>query len=226
MSIIDAVIILFLLLGAVLGFKRGVIKSVVSCLGTILIVLLAFWLKDYLAVILYTYLPFFHFAISAINILIYEAIAFLIILALLTALLRIIIKISGLLELMLKFTVVLAIPSKILGAIFGFLEYYVFTFVILFIFACCNINSELINESKLADKILANSPVISNMAEDTYAVIQEFTSISKKNTTITEKNAEANAALLKYKIVSQESMDRLNKKNKLEKIISYYGKDE
>ena len=212
MSIIDAVIILFLLLGAVLGFKRGFIRSVVSCLGTIVIVLLAFWLKDPLSVILYTHLPFFHFPISAVNILLYESIAFVLIFALLSIVLRIVIRISGLLETLLKFTVILAIPSKILGAIFGFLEYYVFTFAILFIFACCNINSKLINESKLAHKILANSPVISAIADNTYQVIKEFTDISKDNKTISDKNKEAVNVLLKYNVISENNLAKLNEK--------------
>ena len=133
MNIIDVVIILMLLSGAVIGFKKGVIKSIVSLIGTIIVIVLSFYLKNPLSVFLYTFLPFFSFSISAINILIYEAIAFLIVFSALLVILRIVIKISGLIELILKFTVILAIPSKILGAIFVFLEYYVFTFAVLFI---------------------------------------------------------------------------------------------
>lgn len=231
MSIIDAVILLFLLLGAVLGFKRGVIKSVVSFVGTILVVILSFWLKNPLSVFLYTYLPFFSFSIQAINILIYEAIAFLIVFSILFAILKIVIKISGLLELLLKLTVVLAIPSKILGAIFGFLEYYIFAFIILFILACANINSELIAESKYADLILSHSPILSNIAEDSYNAVKEFTDINKKNVSVSEKNEEAIQVLLQYNIISEDNLNRLNKKNKfsitnLEEIISNFKKGE
>lgn len=229
MNIIDIAIILFLLSGVVVGFKKGVIKSVVSCFGTIAIVILSFYLKNPLSVFLYTYLPFFSFSISAINILIYEAIAFLIVFSLLSVILRIIIRISGLIELLLKMTVILAIPSKILGAIFGFLEYYVFTFIILFIFASLNINNELIINSKFADKILSNTPIISNIAEDSYEVIKEFIDINNKAESNEAKNEEAVEALLKYNIVSEENIKKLNKKNKfniedIENIISKYKK--
>ena len=35
MTIVDAIVILFLLLGAVLGFKKGAIRSLVGLVGTI-----------------------------------------------------------------------------------------------------------------------------------------------------------------------------------------------
>ena len=214
MNVIDSVILLFLLLGAVLGFKKGVIKSVVSFVGTILVLLLSFWLKNPLSVLLYTYFPFFSFTIQAVNILIYEAIAFLLVFTLLSIILRIVIKISGFIELLLKCTVILAIPSKILGALFGFLEYYVFIFLILFCLACFNVHTSLISESKLADFILSHSPFISTIATDTYETIKEFTNINKKEMTDEEKNEESIQVLLKYNIISEENLNRLNKKKK------------
>lgn len=231
MNIIDVVILLFLLCGALVGFKRGVIKSVVSCVGTILIVILAFYLKNPLSVFLYTYLPFFSFTVSAINILVYEAIAFLIVFSVLSVILNIVIKISGFIELLLKFTVILAIPSKILGAIFGLLEYYVFTFIVLFIVVSMNVSGDLIENSKFADKILSNTPIISNIAEDSYAVIKEFIDINNKNVSDEAKNEEAVAALLKYEVISEENLTKLNEKKKfnilnLDGIINEYKKGE
>ncbi len=232
MNIIDVVIFLMLLCGIIVGFKKGVIKSVVSCVGTIIVIVLSFYLKNPLSVFLYTFLPFFSFSISAINILLYEAIAFLIVFSCLSILLRVIIKISGIIETILKITVVLAIPSKILGAIFGFLEYYVFTFAILFILACLNISNELITESKVADTILSNTPIVSSIAEDSYKVIKDFVDIKNKNISSEQKNEEAVKALLKYNIVSEKNMEKLNKRKKfniknIENIIDDYtkGKD-
>ena len=231
MNIIDVVIVLMLLCGAVVGLKKGVIKSVVSCVGTIIVIVLSFYLKNPLSVFLYTFLPFFNFSISAINILIYEAIAFLIVFSILSIVLRIVIKISGLVEFILKCTVILAIPSKILGAIFGFLEYYVFTFAILFVLAMFNVNNEIITESKLADAILTHTPIVSNIAENFYGVVKEFSSINKKDVSKEEKNKEEIQALLKYNIVSKKNMETLNKKNKfkimnLENMIIDYVKGE
>lgn len=214
MNIIDVVILLFLLSGAVVGFKKGIIKSVVSFVGTILVLVLSFALKEPLSVLLYTYLPFFNFSLSAINILLYEAIAFFIVFALLSAILKIVIKISGVIELLLKFTVILAIPSKILGAIFGFLEHSVFAFVILFVLAQLNINNELITGSSLSSKILSNTPIMSSVAEDTYKTVEEFININKEDKTDEEKNTEAINTLLKYNIISEENLEKLVEKEK------------
>lgn len=213
-NIIDVVILLFLLSGAVVGFKKGIIKSVVSFVGTILVLVLSFALKEPLSVLLYTYLPFFNFSLSAINILLYEAIAFFIVFALLSAILKIVIKISGVIELLLKFTVILAIPSKILGAIFGFLEHSVFAFVILFVLAQLNINNELITGSSLSSKILSNTPIMSSVAEDTYKTVEEFININKEDKTDEEKNTEAINTLLKYNIISEENLEKLVEKEK------------
>ena len=45
-SIVDSIIILFLLMGAVVGFKRGVIKSATMFVGAIVVLILSFWLKN------------------------------------------------------------------------------------------------------------------------------------------------------------------------------------
>ena len=231
MNIIDIAILLFLICGALVGFKRGVIKSVVSCVGTILIVILAFYLKNPLSVFLYTYFPFFSFTVSAINILVYEAIAFLVVFSILSVILNIVIKISGFIEFLLKLTVILAIPSKILGAIFGLLEYYVFAFIALFIVVSMNVSGDLIENSKFADKILSNTPIISEIAEDSYAVIKEFIDINNKNVSDEVKNEEAVEALLKYEVISEKNLTKLNKKKKfnilnLDEIINKYKKEE
>ncbi len=215
MNIIDAVIFLMLLCGAVVGFKKGIIKSVVSLVGTLLVLWLSFYLKNPIAIFLYTHFPFFNFSIDAINILVYEAIAFLIVFSLLSIVLRVIIRISGIIETLLKCTIILAIPSKILGAIFGFIEYYIFTFLILFLLASLNINSELITNSKLADKILSNTPFISSIAQNSYQAIKDFSNINKENISQKEKNTKAIDTLLKYNIINKENLRELNTKNKL-----------
>ena len=149
LNILDAVIILGLLLGAVLGFKRGIIKSAVMFGGTILVIVLAYLLKNPISIILYTYLPFFKLGgifqgVSVINILIYEAIAFLITFSILMLILKIIIAVSTLLEKILNATVVLGIPSKILGALFGICEAFLFIFVGLYAIFQFNLFSSII----------------------------------------------------------------------------------
>lgn len=229
-NVIDAIIILFLLMGAVVGFKKGVIKSVVSFVGMILVLVLSFTLKNPLSVFLYTYLPFFNVGITVLNILIYEAIAFLILFLLFSSILRIIIKITGIVETLLKFTIILGIPSKILGAIFGFLEMYLFIFVALFLLAQFNVQNSLITDSKMADFILGKTPVVSSVLDETYTAVKEVVTLNKNYTTTqnTEKlNQDGLDILLKYKVLSVENANKLLEKNKLkikdaEQIVSKY----
>ena len=91
--------------------------------------------------------------------------------------------------------------------------------------------SELITNSKIADKILSNTPIISNIAEDSYKVVKEFIDINNKNISKEEKNEESIKALLKYNIISEKDLEKLNKRNKfnvknLENIITEYTKGE
>ncbi len=234
MSVIDAVIILFLLMGAIIGFKKGIIKSIVSFVGTILVVILSFSLKNTVAVYLYTYLPFFDVGIEVLNILIYEAIAFLLVFSVLSIVLRIVIKISGIIETILKFTIILGIPSKILGAIFGLLEMYVFLFVALFVLSQFNVTSPFVTESKLADKILGKTPIVSNVVRDSYQAVKEVIHLNKNYVDSQDKdklNQDGLDILLKYNVISVKNASNLLEKNKLNiqdanTIIEKYRKDE
>ena len=78
---IDVIIITLLLIGAFFGFKKGIIKSIVSLGLVILAIIIAWFLKNPIAAVMYTKLPFFSFTSSTtlINILVYEMVAFLII---------------------------------------------------------------------------------------------------------------------------------------------------
>lgn len=234
MNVVDVTIILFLLMGTVIGFKRGVIKSAVSLFGTIIVFLLSFALKNPLSVLLYTYLPFFNVGIEVLNILIYEAIAFLIVFSLLSIILKVIIKVSGMIETILKFTIILGIPSKILGAIFGFMEIYVIIFAILLSFAQFNVHSSLITDSKVADKILSNTPFVSNVLDDSYKAIKEVVALNldySKSQDNEKLNQEGLDILLKYHVLSVDNASKLVENNKLkmngaEEIISKYKEND
>lgn len=234
MSIVDVIIILFLFMGAIIGFKKGIIKSIVSLVGMILVVILSFTFKDYLSVLLYTYFPFFDVGIEVLNILIYEGIAFILIFSALYSALRALIKITGIIETILKYTIILGIPSKILGAIFGFLEMYIFVFIVLFVLAQFNVQNTLITDSKLANRILGGTPIASNVVDDTYEAVKEVVNLNKEYAKSNNKdklNQDGLDILLKYNVLSVENANKLLEKGKLnikdaKNIISKYeGKD-
>ena len=135
MNLLDSIIIVLFIVGILGGLKSGVIKSTVTLVGTIIVFILAFYLKNPLATILYTYLPFFDILNGAvvINILLYEFLAFLIAVAILSLALGILIKVSGFIEKVFNATIILGMISKLLGAIVGFVEAYVLIFILIYL---------------------------------------------------------------------------------------------
>ena len=172
MNILDAVIIIFLIVGILAGFKRGFIKQCVLLLGVVVITVLSYNLRVPVSTFLYKHLPFFSFGgiikgVSVLNILLYEVIAFLVVFSILYLILRILLKISGLIEGILKATIILGFFSKIAGGIVGFIEAYIITFILLFIFSQPFIKVTGIEDSKLCDRILYHTPVMTSAVSKT-----------------------------------------------------------
>lgn len=233
--IADAIILLFILLGAVSGAKKGVIYSAVDFIGTLTCIILAFFLKNPLSVLMYTHLPFFNFTgafqgISVVNILIYEAIAYVIVLSVLFGVLKLIIKLSGLVEKILKATVVLGIPSKILGFVFGAIEAYLFAFVVIFLVNQIPNTISVMAESHVGRAMLSNTPVLSEFMSDSFKSIDEIYKLVKEqqNTHNTkETNKKAFEILLKNEVLTADAAQKLvdNKKidiDNAKEIINQY----
>lgn len=221
MNIVDAVIIIVLLVGALAGFRRGLFKQAVLLLGLIFTLVLSFYLRVPVATFFYKNLPFFNFdgvlhGISVLNILLYEVIAFLIVFSVLYLILRIILKISGLIEKLLRATIILGFFSRIGGAIVGLIEGYVIVFVLLFVFSQPFINITGIEDSKYRDKILDNTPVLSDAVGNLRGVLDEVEYIinSYKDETV-DFNEKTIEIFLKYDIITQENIDLLKEKGKI-----------
>lgn len=221
MNIVDAVIIIVLLVGALAGFRRGLFKQAVLLLGLIFTLVLSFYLRVPVATFFYKNLPFFNFdgvlhGISVLNILLYEVIAFLIVFSVLYLILRIILKISGLIEKLLRATIILGFFSRIGGAIVGLIEGYVIVFVLLFVFSQPFINITGIEDSKYRDKILDNTPVLSDAVGNFRGVLDEVEYIinSYKDETV-DFNEKTIEIFLKYDIITQENIDLLKEKGKI-----------
>lgn len=222
MNIIDAVIILFLLLGAVVGFKQGVLKKTVSFAGLLLIIILSFSLKNYVSVLMYENLPFFNFwglltGLEILNVILYELIAFLLVFSILFIIFKVVVAITGIVEKILKMTIILAIPSKLLGMVVGFLEYYIIAFVVLFILTQPIFHISILNDSKYKDFILNNTPIVSSYAKKTLKTYKETWDIIKKhdNDNTVDINTSLLEVMLKNKIITVDSTKKLIKKDKL-----------
>lgn len=159
MNVIDILIILFVLGGAFLGFRRGVITQTVSFVGLILIFIIAYLTKDYLAFIFVKWLPFIKIDLGSVrnlvvlNVLMYELIAFGIIFSLLMILFKYVMTFTEVFEAILKNTIVLALPIKILGLIMGAIQYLLISVIIVILLISPVFKVKLVKESKSSELI-------------------------------------------------------------------------
>lgn len=225
MNIVDVIIILVILFGAVIGFKRGFFKQTLVSLGWIAVVILSFMFKESLALFLINNFPFINLGgifegVKSINILIYETAAFLILGALFTIILKILIGLSGILEKALNFTIFLGIPSKILGALMGAIEAYIVVFIVLFIVTLPVFNFKIVNESKYKDQVLSGTPLISKYATKTVKVFDEIVALKDKHKDEVDGSAfdkDIIKLLIDNNIVTEDTIIRLKNENKLSK---------
>lgn len=224
MNIVDVVIILLLLYGAVIGFKNGFTRQVVSFLGIVIITALSFYLKNYISVFLYEHLPFFKFGgifkgVTVLNIALYEVIAFLIVFNILLIVFRILLTFTKIFEKILAFTIILGIPSKILGAIVGVVEYFIIVFIGLYVCSLPFFTGDILKGSKYAGKILHSTPILSTSISNTMKVFKEFEELKDKyevTDQASEFNLETLDLFLKYKVITVESTERLINQKKLD----------
>ncbi len=233
MNIVDVVIILVLVLGLVVGAKKGFTRQLVDTVGTIAVIVLSFLLKGYVSSILYKFCPFFHFSvnlegITSLNLLLYEVVAFFILFIILSSILKILKLTTNIFEKFLKMTIVLGIPSKILGAIVGMIQNFIFLFVALYFLRLPVLGLELIKESKLSDKILNSTPLLSSVCKNTLSVFEDFDKLieeyknEKDHALVNQKTLEL---LVEKKIVNIEVANKLIAEGKLENAVALQRKE-
>lgn len=223
MNIVDVVIIMGLLLGGVTGAKNGFFRQSVVLIGTILCFILAWVFKNPIANFLSFTLPFFNFAgpfegLTSLNIVMYQLIAFLLLLSLFSAILAIIIKATGVFEKILNFTIILGIPSKILGFIVGVIEAYVIIFAVLFFVNQPAVNLEIVKESTFSPKIVNSSPGLSNIVGNMNDAVNDIYDITKDyniNQNTNSFNKKVINSLLEHKVIDKDYLDKLVSKGKI-----------
>ena len=198
MNIISVAIILIVLLYVVLGFKRGVIKTGVSLVGTIAILVVSYVLKDIVASFLMKYLPFFNFGgvfegITSINILMYDMISFIIVFIILYCLLNILLTLSGLIE--------------------GILV----SFLLCFVFLHLAPTEKYVMDSKLAIVLLERCPFIGRMTTSTTLALEDINNIVndlKEDDNRSDANFKVLHQLIYWKVITVDEAQALidNKK--------------
>lgn len=224
MNILDIGIIIFVLFGAVLGFKRGFTKELVKALGFIAVVVVAYFLKNPLSVFLYEKLPFFKFGVlksmEILNILLYEMVAFIICIVILSIVLKVLIFATSIFEKILNATIILGIPSKIAGALVGIVYHFIFVFIVLYVLSFTFVDNEIVYNSKFRQPILNNTPLLSGLIDKSVSVIDEFIEVKNKyndkEVSENEFNYQAIELFLKYDVIKPESLEKLISDGKIE----------
>ena len=143
--------------------------------------------------------------------------AFLIIASLLMLVYRVILGITGLIEKVLKATIILSIPSKIIGFIIGLFEYYIWIYIFLFILTLPVFNIKDIYESKLATYMINETPILSKYTGKTLTIYNDLYEIidNRESKTNEKVNEEAMKLMLEYEIITVESAQKLVDRNKV-----------
>ena len=223
LGIVDAVIIVIILMFGATGIKNGFFKQTVVTVGTILVFVLSYYFKDFLANWFSYNLPFFDYAgpfqgLETINIILYQMIAFLIMIVLLTSVLIVALKIMNVFEWLLKITIIGGLVSKILGFFVGLIEGYVIAFIIVFFLSQPAVSLNIVDESKLMPKILESSPVLSGVVSETNETIKEMYDLVdayNKDKDADKFNHNAINVMLKNKVITVNYVETLIEKDKL-----------
>lgn len=218
MNIVDVIILLFLFLFTIIGYRRGVLKEAILLLGTILIYIISYSLKDVFGVFLCKTLPFFSLSgFVSLNILIYQFLAFFLIFLFLFSLFGIVIKATGILQKIVNLTFVLKFPSKILGAFLAFLEGYILLFSFLMVLSIPLKNNSYFTTSILNRKILSSSILSKNLGNIDHMVIDIY-SFQDNPKSLDTVNLEILKLYLKYNIISEKDLHQIISSGKLDSI--------
>lgn len=239
MNAIDYLIIAILIIFTIRGFVNGAIKSAVTFIGGFIVIIAAYLLKNPVSLFLYDHLPFFKMngilsGISVFNIIIYELFSFLIVASVLLIIYRVVLSITNVIEKILNITIILAIPSKLIGLVIGFVEGVVVSFITLFILLQFSSTKEYVMKSKYGETILTSTPILSDVTKDIYMSLDEIYKVAEDYKDSQDRNTanlEALDIILKYKLVKPETAKKLIDEKKLEIkgadiIIEKYSKNE
>mgnify|MGYP004457909689 FL=1 len=227
LNVFDIGIILLLVMFIIVGFKNGAIRELFALVGIIVVFVLSYSLKGILGNILCIVLPFFKITgvvegLSVMNILLYQAIAFMIVFAILLTLYEILLKVSKFIQKIVNLTIILILPSKILGSIIAFVKGWIVLFAV---FLCLMIplkNTDLFTSSTMVNKIIYNTPVLSSHSSNFINSVEEIYNLEKqlsnKEISKNEANLKTLDLMLKHKIVDKSTVEQLVKLHKLDDV--------
>lgn len=227
LNIFDVGIILLLIMFLIVGFKNGVIREAFSLIGIIAVFILSFVFKGLLGNLMCIILPFFKLSgviegFSVINILIYQIIAFMLVFAILLTIYEIFLKISKFIQKLVNLTIILILPSKLLGAVVSLIKGVIVLFAVFIVLMIPLKNSELFTGSTMVNQILYKTPILSQSSNNFINTVEEIYNlaekVSNKKISTNDANLELLDMMLKHKIVNKSTVESLVKLHKLDDV--------
>ena len=223
MNIVDVLIILIIACCAVVGFKRGVFKELVMTVGFLLVFIISYLFKNPVAEILSLRLPFLEFGdaiknSAVFNIIFYQFIAFILVFFIVMVLFRALLSISGFIEKVLNFTIILGIPSKILGAIVGAIEGYIIAFVVVFVLNQPILDVGIMSGSKMKNFVLNSTPGLTQIVSSVGNTVEDIHDLMEDKAyekDVDKFNRDAIEIMLKHKMVKVKYIEKLQDAGKI-----------
>ena len=155
-----------------------------------------------------------------INILFYEVLAFVVVFFLLTIIFKLLLTVTKVFEGILKATIILGIPSKILGGILGIIQYTVYVFIVLYILSLPMFNINI--NSKVANTILNKVPVLHKVCDTTLTVFNDVNDLKNEyNNTdnVKEYNQKVLNIMIDNNVITKDNAKKLIESGKLKGVI-------
>ena len=221
-TILDIIIIVLFIIAIVLGFKKGILKELVSFIGTIIIFIISYQLKGIVGNFLCIIFPFYIKDLVTVNIMFYQIIAFILTFGILSFLFNLFINLTKTIDNLLDKIKLLNIPLRILGAIISVFKMYLTVFILLLLVMIPFRNTSIVKKSLLTEKIVYETPILSKGSKEVIFVLEEIIildrDIAKGKITINEGNLKILDLLLKYNMIDKDTVIDLYNKDKIREI--------
>lgn len=218
-TILDIIIIVLFIIAIVLGFKKGILKEIVSFIGTIIIFIISYQLKGIVGNFLCIIFPFYIKDLVTVNIMFYQIIAFILTFGILSFLFNLFINLTKTIDNLLDKIKLLNIPLRILGAIISVFKMYLTVFILLLLVMIPFRNTSIVKKSLLTEKIVYETPILSKGSKEVIFVLEEIIildrDIAKGKITINEGNLKILDLLLKYNMIDKDTVIDLYNKDKI-----------
>ena len=207
------------IIAIVLGFKKGILKEIVSFIGTIIIFIISYQLKGIVGNFLCIIFPFYIKDLVTVNIMFYQIIAFILTFGILSFLFNLFINLTKTIDNLLDKIKLLNIPLRILGAIISVFKMYLTVFILLLLVMIPFRNTSIVKKSLLTERIVYETPILSKGSKEVIFVLEEIIildrDIAKGKITINEGNLKILDLLLKYNMIDKDTVIDLYNKDKI-----------